>query len=200
MHAVAIFAGVFAISAAMPGADTMLLLGYALGSGPRSAIPLAAGITLGKLMLLALASAGVSAVATSSASFFIVLKVGGALYLSWLGLRMWCRSNTAKTVAPQRSRSAGKAIGTGIVLTVSNPQAIFFYVSVLPAVLGERISVGQYVVLAIALSCVMALIASLYIGLGAHARRFATSSTATAVTQRVAGTVLIGAGVLVTFK
>lgn len=52
IHEVMVFAGVFAVSAAAPGADTMLILARSLAGGPRAAAPLAAGITIAKLVML----------------------------------------------------------------------------------------------------------------------------------------------------
>jgi hypothetical protein len=53
-EAVLVFAAVFAVPAAAPGADTMLLFGQALAGGARSAVPVAVGITAGKSVLPAL--------------------------------------------------------------------------------------------------------------------------------------------------
>ncbi len=50
---VALFAVVVAVSAALPGPDTMLLFSRALGFGARSSVALTSGLTLGKLVLLA---------------------------------------------------------------------------------------------------------------------------------------------------
>jgi threonine/homoserine/homoserine lactone efflux protein len=90
-----IFAALFAVSAAAPGADTMLMFGRALGGGARSAVPVAIGITAGKLVLLALAAAGVTAAAAALGPMFVVVKVVGAAYLVWLGLRLWRRKARA---------------------------------------------------------------------------------------------------------
>jgi len=88
-----VFAGIFAVSAAVPGADTMLILARSLAGGPRAAAPLAVGITVAKLIMLSAAAAGVSAAATLG-TMFVVLKIAGAAYLVWLGIRMWRRSPT----------------------------------------------------------------------------------------------------------
>lgn len=197
-----LFGAIFAISAAVPGADTMLLFGRALGGGSRAAVPLAVGITLGKLVLLALAGAGVTAVATAYSSMFLLLKAGGAIYLAWLGLRMW-RSDPA-SAADDPGSSDGKArvtrgIGTGFVLAISNPQAILFYVAVLPAVLGTTVSLALYLALAVTLCLVMSVVAAFYILVGAHTRRSAARRSSR-LTNRVAGAMLVGAGAIVAMR
>jgi len=95
IHEVMLFAGVFAMSAAAPGADTMLILARSLAGGPRAAAPLAAGITIAKLVMLTAAAAGVSAAAATFGTMFVLLKIAGAAYLVWLGIKMWRRQPPA---------------------------------------------------------------------------------------------------------
>jgi threonine/homoserine/homoserine lactone efflux protein len=83
------------------------------------------------------------------------------------------------------------------VLALSNPQAILFYVAILPGVVVEDGSGLQYLAFAAALLAVMAVVAAAYIALGVKARAAAVSPRASRYADRVAGTVLIGAGGLV---
>lgn len=199
IHEVLLFAAVFAASAAAPGADTMLLFARSMAAGPRAAAPLAVGITAAKLVLLAAAAAGVSAAAAALGPVFIAVKVAGAAYLLWLGIKMWRRPPAATKPAASATPPVGpvRAVATGFVLGVSNPQAIVFYLALLPAVITPGAGVGLYSVLAVALCAVMAIVATAYIALGARARRAAASPTARRRADRIAGTVLIGSGVLV---
>lgn len=199
IHEVLLFAVVFAASAAAPGADTMLLFARSMAAGPRAAAPLAVGITLAKLVLLAAAAAGVSAAAAALGPVFIAIKIAGAAYLAWLGIKMWRRPPAATTPTASttpRTRPV-RAVATGFALGLSNPQAIVFYLALLPAVITPGAGVGLYAVLAVALCAVMAIVAAAYIALGARARRAAVSPTARRRADRIAGTLLIGSGVLV---
>ena len=45
-----------------------------------------AGVTLGDFTAMTLSLSGLGAVLAASATLFTVLKVGGALYLIWLGI------------------------------------------------------------------------------------------------------------------
>ncbi len=80
------FAGVFAVSAALPGPDTMLLFSRALGSGVREAVTVAIGLVLGKVALLTAAVLGVAAAAVALGPLFVVLKLAGGAYLVWLAV------------------------------------------------------------------------------------------------------------------
>lgn len=198
IHEVLVFAGVFAISAAAPGADTMLLFARSLATGPRSAAPLAVGITAAKLIMLAAAAAGVAAAAAALGPMFVVLKIAGAAYLMWLGIKMWRRPSTGAVPvasAPPKIRTV-RAAATGLALGLSNPQAIVFYVALLPAVITPGAGAGLYAVLAVVLCAVMAVVATVYIALGSRARRAVASPRARRCADRIAGTLLVGSGVL----
>jgi threonine/homoserine/homoserine lactone efflux protein len=137
-EAVLVFAAVCAVSAAAPGADTMLLFGRALAGGARSAVPVAVGITAGKLVLPVLAAIGVTAAAAALGPLFAAVKLAGAGYLVWLGVRLWRRSSAAPTLpAAPDGASVGRGFAAGVVLALSNPQAILFYVAILPGVVVE---------------------------------------------------------------
>jgi len=197
-HEVGLFVVIFTVSAALPGPDTMLLFSRALGSGARSAVPVALGLTVGKLALLTAAVAGVTVAAAALGPAFIALKLAGGTYLVWLAVKLWRQAGHAGPPEPAVSGSrltvagAGwRGVGLGAVLTVSNPQALLFYIAVLPSVLGsERVAAGEYLLLCLALSAVMAAVATGYIALATRVRS-ALSRSRRRIADRV-GAVLLG--------
>jgi len=78
-----------------------------------------------------------------------------------------------------------------------NRQAIVFYVALLPAVINPGAGAKLYAALAVVLCAAMAVVATVYIALGSRARRAVSSPTARRRADRVAGTLLVGSGVLV---
>jgi len=93
-----------------------------------------------------------------------------------------------------------RAAVTGFSFGLSNPQAIVFYVALLPAVINPGASAGLYVVLGVVLCAVMMVVATVYITLGSRARRSAISVTARQRADRVAGSLLVGSGILVAIR
>jgi len=87
-----------------------------------------------------------------------------------------------------------------VALGLSNPQAIIFYVALLPAVITPGTGTGVYVVLAVVLCVVMAAVSAVYITLGSRARDTTVSPTARRRANRVAGGLLISSGVLVAIR
>src|SRR5262245_44796075 len=79
-----------------PGQDTFYLLGRSVAEGTRSGVASALGITVGSLLHTAMAAVGLSAVLATSASAFAVVKLLGAAYLVYLGLRMFMTASTGE--------------------------------------------------------------------------------------------------------
>src|SRR5437660_629524 len=71
-----------------PGHDTLYILGRSIAQGRRIGLASALGISAGSVIHTLAAALGLSAVLATSASAFLVLKVVGAVYLVYLGVRM----------------------------------------------------------------------------------------------------------------
>jgi len=196
-HELLIFALVFITSAATPGPDTMTIFGRSLSGGRFSAIPFTLGVVLAKLTLLTLVVLGLAALAQSFGQFFMVLKFAGVAYLIWAGIRTWRKSGKPEAHNLAEKVSWRDSI-TGYALGISNPQAIVFYVALLPTVIDlQRLNVTTYFMLCAILSCSMFVIASIYALLADRLRVLLHSPNAQRMTNRIAGSVMIGAGIVV---
>src|SRR5215510_2576490 len=72
-----------------PGPTDMVVVSYALSQGRRSAWASVPGVTLGDTTALILSLFGLGAVLMASAELFEVIKIAGALYLVYLGIKSW---------------------------------------------------------------------------------------------------------------
>lgn len=200
----ALFAVAFTASAALPGPDTMLVFSRALAGGAAASVPVGVGLTVGKLVLLTAAIAGVAAAALAFGPAFLVLKVAGALYLLWLAIRLWRRQPqpSQPAVPAPTSRLAlvpgsWRGAGLGAVLTMTNPQALLFYLTVLPGVLEPgQININKFLILCLALCLIMAAIVATYTA-AALRTRSAIPSTRPRTPQRVAAVVLAATAIAV---
>ena len=197
LSSVLLFALVFTVSAFTPGPDTMTIFSRALSGGRFAAVPYTFGMVLAKLTLLTLVVLGLAAVAKGFGAFFVILKFAGAAYLVWSGIKMWRRSGASK------ARDLGATVSwkdalTGYALGVSNPNAIVFYVAVLPTVVDvHSLNLAMYLALCATLSCLMVLIATVYALLADRLRGFMKSAKARRIANQVAGGAMIGSAVLV---
>ena len=71
-----------------PGPDVLYIVSNALRSGTRAGIVAGLGVTAGCCVHIAAAAVGVGALLAASSTAFMVLKVVGAVYLVWMGVRM----------------------------------------------------------------------------------------------------------------
>src|SRR5262245_759368 len=106
-----------------PGQDTFFILGRSIAHGVRIGIGSVLGISVGSLIHTAMAAVGLSAVLATSASAFMVVKLAGAGYLVYLGIRMlMTRSAVEGLGARDGEGSAWTAFRDGVVTNVLNPK------------------------------------------------------------------------------
>lgn len=130
--------GILGLAAAMfllaitPGPGVFATVSKALSAGFARAVPVVIGIVAGDLIFLLLAVYGLAVIAETFSSLFTLIKYLGALYLIWLGLKIWrsppqlTQLNTAATTANKFSFLGGLSI------TLGNPKVILFYLGFLP--------------------------------------------------------------------
>ena len=131
MDAYWLFASVWLLAAAAPGADTALLVSTTIASGWKSALAASLGITTAKILLLIVAFFGLDAILTSAPQTFIALKVFGVLFLLWKAVRFW---QTDQAFSAGEPKSGRQNFAMAFLTAISNPQAMLFYVAIVPQV------------------------------------------------------------------
>ena len=128
---IAMFGAMLAL-AIIPDASTVAVVARSIGSGFAHALVTTIGIILGDLVFIILAFYGLSSIAESS--FFVIVKYLGGAYLIWLGIRLSIsKSNTEEEVEELQESSWSSNFLCGFMITLSDPKAILFYISFLPA-------------------------------------------------------------------
>jgi threonine/homoserine/homoserine lactone efflux protein len=146
MHELLAFVGVSALVIVTPGQDTALTIRNTLAGGRRVGVMTACGVISGQLTWALATSAGLAAVLLASQSAFVALKVVGAAYLAYLGVRgllaVWRHTETS--TAHTARRSAGLAPLTayrqGLLSNLGNAKIAVFFTSLLPQFAGRQAS------------------------------------------------------------
>ena len=185
----------------LPGPDSFLILSRSLFDGRLQGWIAALGTTTGNVVHAVLAAIGVSAIIAASPWMFDALRVAGATYLVWLGIRAlhgaittWRHGNgPAACPAP---RLGWRAIFVQAALTnLLNPKVILFYMAFVPQFVQPALgSIGvQTMVLGLTLAG-MALIYHLVLAALAAgaARRVLQSHRFRALLNAVAGLMFVG--------
>ncbi len=119
-----------------PGPAVLLAISNALALGPRRAWIGSLGNAFGLLIVSSAAMAGMGVVLATSATAFTLVKLAGAGYLVYLGVRQW-RAHAA-TFAPEiappiiAARSTRRLFAQGMGVALTNPKAILFFSALFP--------------------------------------------------------------------
>jgi threonine/homoserine/homoserine lactone efflux protein len=123
-----------ALLAIVPGPDVAVVTRYALIGGRRAGSRAAAGVVIGLLVWGAFTVLGLAAILAASSTAYTMVKVAGATYLVYLGLRALWRSRTGSNAGESSRGRAGKhPLRTGLMTNLLNPKIAVFYASVLPS-------------------------------------------------------------------
>jgi threonine/homoserine/homoserine lactone efflux protein len=118
---------------ATPGQDMIYVITRSLAQGRVAGLCSALGVCLGILVHTALAALGVGAILQASEGLFVALKLAGAGYLVYLGVRMVFSRADASLLAgaPVRLSAAG-LVWQGVLSNVTNPKIVLFFFAFLP--------------------------------------------------------------------
>ena len=181
-----------------PGPAVLLVLSHGLARGTRASIVSNLGILAGNTFYFALSATGLGAVLLASYALFAAIRWLGAAYLVWLGIvalrgRSAAFSPTPGAPAPARP---GRMFLDGVALQISNPKALVFFAALLPQFIDPRGPVPlQVAVLAVTSLVIEFLVLLAYGTLVGRMRRLAARPRAATLANRVAGSMLIVAGV-----
>jgi threonine/homoserine/homoserine lactone efflux protein len=118
---------------ASPGPDNLMVLGLGMSKGRKQGMVFGLGCALGCLSHTLLAVIGVSAVIAATPSAFTALRVGGGVYLVWLGynaLRSTGGQAAGKPGTPPQSLRS--LFVKGLLANAINPKVVLFFLSLLP--------------------------------------------------------------------
>lgn len=194
----AAFAVAFFLLALAPGPGLAAILSRALGSGLAAGFAVTTGLMVGDFVFMAVAVAGLSAIAAALGPMFLLVKYVGAAYLVWLGYRALTGAAAPIALEARAPRAPWRDVGLGLLVTLGNPKPILFYGALLPTFLDiTRLGAGDYVALGAIVVAVSVAVYGAYMLLADRARRLVTSARAVKRLNQATGTMLIGSGIVV---
>lgn len=126
------FAAATAIFAYMPGPAMLYAAAQTMARGRRGGLMAAFGIHCGGYVHVLGAVFGLSALFELVPPLYLAVKIGGALYLAWLGVSL-LRHRDQDSAAPQLApNSPRRAFLDSIVVEILNPKAAIFFLAFLP--------------------------------------------------------------------
>jgi len=118
---------------ATPGQDMLYVVTRSLAQGRFAGVCSAIGVCLGILVHTALAALGVGAILQASEALFMALKLAGAAYLIYLGLRLALGREAAREIGSGAAHLSPLALlWQGVLSNVTNPKIVLFFLAFLP--------------------------------------------------------------------
>jgi len=128
------FAGVASVVLVIPGPSVLFVIGRAVALGRRAGLATVAGNEAGEYLQVMTVALGIGAIVERSLRVFTAIKLLGACYIVYLGVRaIRERRGLAQAldtaVVPRRTR---QIVLEGFVVGVTNPKSAVFFAAVLP--------------------------------------------------------------------
>ena len=133
-----LFASIAFVATITPGPAILLVTTHSVSFGTRYSISTMLGNITGLFIMSLLSVMGLSAIILTSAPIFFVIKIAGAFYLIYLGVKLWRRGFgldqvQASVVSDRFARpKASKLYVNGLLVALSNPKAIAFTTALFP--------------------------------------------------------------------
>lgn len=196
-----LFLVVAATTVLSPGPGVVMTITNSLRHGFRETLGGIAGLAVGALAIAGISATGLGVLLATSAVAFAVIRTIGALYLVYLGVKLWQAPPWHLEAAPPAPASFGRRFGEGLSLQLTNPKAIAFFVAIFPQFIDRSLGGGpQFTLLVLTYSTLVVLIHCGYALTAQRARPWLTSERSARALNRVGGAtfVLFGAALATT--
>lgn len=119
---------------AIPGPSVLFVISRGVVLGRRAALATVIGNCAGVYVQVAAVALGIGIVIQRSAAVYTVIKLVGAAYLVWLGVRTFQRRRSLALAlgAPVSPKSDRRILREGFVVGLTNPKAAVFFAAILP--------------------------------------------------------------------
>ncbi|WP_404710638.1 LysE family translocator [Sphingomonas sp. MMS24-J13] len=152
-----LIAGVYWIAVVSPGPNFLLVSQLALSGRGRLGLFAGAGIAAGSTIWAALAMAGVAALLEHVAWIHTAIRLAGAAYLIWFGIRLLLSARAAGDT-PKRLISVPTtglgAFRSGLLTNLTNPKAGAFWTSVFSSIFPAHAPAWLFVATGIMVPCI----------------------------------------------
>ncbi len=192
------YIAVSALLGITPGPDIIYVITRGISQGARAGIAAAAGLSTGFIGHTLLCVVGLSAVLAASTVAFNVIKIMGAAYLVYLGIRMWRDRDMLNFSGNPKTSTLFQIYRQTIVMNLLNPKVAIFFLAFLPQFVDVEAGAveAQFAVLGAIFMAVSFIVMSLAGLAGGVIRNSMTQNARVAQWLRImSGGVLIGLGI-----
>jgi len=181
-----------------PGQDTLYIVTRSVAQGRAAGLWSVLGISTGSVVHTLAAAFGLSAILATSAHAFTIVKLAGAGYLVYLGVKMLIERPApaaAGVEPPPRHESAWAIYRAAVLTNVLNPKVALFFLAFLPQFVAPQASsrvaafLGAVFVFNGTLWCLV-----LVLGASALSRRLRRNAAGARRLRQATGAIFVGLG------
>jgi len=199
----ALFLGLSWILIITPGPDLIYVLTKGISTGRKAGLISAVGVTLGILVHTIFAALGLSIILKTSAIAFTIVKIVGAAYLIYLGLKSLLSKSEFKMKKDERI-SSKKIFTQGLISNTLNPKVALFFMAFLPQFIKtsvtENISPIPFLILGLVFAlCTLIFLATLGYFSGAVGQYLMSRDSISKWIKNVSGSIMILLGIRLAF-
>ncbi|QFI19808.1 LysE family translocator (plasmid) [Klebsiella aerogenes] len=181
MQQIAFYILIASLTIASPGPGVLLTLTNTLNYNLRNAMAGIIGVAAGMGVISVVAASSVGVIITTSQLALLVVKVAGAAYLIYLGIKLFrsvprVLSNNPGTPEAFVLPSAGQRFRQGLLVSLLNPKPIVFFMALFPQFINpQQPFVPQFSLLS-GLFCLLVIVIHSLYGFFAHSVKTKMSS------------------------
>lgn len=195
MESYLIYIGVAITTILLPGPAVMLTINNSIQKGLLKSFAGILGISLAILLVAIISATSLGVVLASSAVAFNIIKIAGSVYLIYLGIKM-LRSEVTNNITKEQEGSFLKCFMDGFLVSVSNPKAVIFFMSIFPQFIDlTQEYTQQFILLAATFSFLVIVIHTIYAVFAFYAKSRLSSRNDNAILNKISGGVFISFGV-----
>lgn len=191
--ALAVASFIFAIT---PGPGILAVLAISINRGSAHGVAMSVGEVCADMVYLLLAMVSLASLSASLTDFLYYVRIIGAGYIGWMGIRQMTAPPARAGQVPVTTGGVIGAFATGVMISITNPKVILFYLLFLPVFIdlsAMTVASGATVMVVMFISVLAGPL--LVVVVGRRARDIATGEVSGRWLNRITGMMLIGVAV-----
>jgi homoserine/homoserine lactone efflux protein len=191
-----LYVGVAIATICLPGPAVVLTINNAIQKGLLKTFAGIFGVALAILLVATISATSLGIILASSAMAFSLIKIVGAVYLVYLGIKMWRSKSPSNIKANAHENSLLKCFMEGFFVSITNPKAVVFFMSIFPQFIDlKQEYTPQFVLLALTFSALVVVIHTIYAVSASLTKSKVASQKGSALLNKISGGIFVGFGV-----
>jgi len=194
-----VYCSILLIATITPGPSMLLALNHGINHGLSKTLYSCTGNVSGNLLMALVSLSGLGAVLAISGALFNIIKIAGAVYLIYIGLKMILNSggtdNPGRNINTEK-QGTGSLFIEGFIIAIGNPKGILFFTALFPQFINiNNASVKDFFIIFTMLGIVAFTCYMLYAAAGLKLKVLFSISAFRKRFNVISGMVMAGSGI-----